>query len=80
MSFHFPTITYVIPTLNSASTLDMTLFSLKSQRDINLEILVVDSGSTDKTLEICKKWNIKSIYVEAGNMYKAININEIIIV
>ena len=73
MSFHFPTITYVIPTLNSASTLDMTLFSLKSQRDINLEILVVDSGSTDKTLEICKKWNIKSIYVEAGNMYKAIN-------
>jgi glycosyltransferase involved in cell wall biosynthesis len=32
--------------VNSAATLEMTLRSLKSQRDVDLSILVVDSGST----------------------------------
>ena len=74
MSFHLPTITYVVPTLNSAATLEMTLLYLKSQRDVDLHIFVVDSGSTDETLVICKKWNVKTIYAEPGNMYKAINL------
>lgn len=64
---------YVVPTLNSADTLDMTLYSLINQKDVNAEIIVVDSGSTDGTLGICEKWNIKTIYVEPGNMYRAIN-------
>lgn len=67
-------ISYVVPTLNSAATLEMTLLSLKSQHDIKLNIIVVDSGSTDETLSICKRWNVKTIYVEPGNMYKAINL------
>ncbi|AFZ32190.1 glycosyl transferase family 2 [Gloeocapsa sp. PCC 7428] len=67
-------ISYVIPTLNSASTLDMTLLSLRSQKDINVKVIVVDSGSTDGTLDVCKRWNIKTLYAEPGNMYRAINI------
>lgn len=66
-------ISYVIPTLNSAATLDMTLLSLHSQKDIDINIIVVDSGSIDGTLDICKRWEVKTIYVEPGNMYRAIN-------
>ncbi|MEB3218955.1 MAG: glycosyltransferase [Nostocales cyanobacterium 94392] len=67
-------ISYVVPTLNSANTLDMTLLSLKKQKNININIIVVDSGSTDGTLDICKRWNIKTLYADPGNMYSAINV------
>ncbi|MBF2013974.1 MAG: glycosyltransferase [Rivularia sp. T60_A2020_040] len=67
-------ISYVIPTLNSAATLDMTLLCLHSQKKVNVNFIVVDSGSTDKTLDICKRWNVKVLYAEPGNMYRAINV------
>lgn len=63
----------VVPTLNSGATLDWTLCALRSQRDINLEIVVADSGSEDGTVDICKKWGVHTIYVPPGNMYRAIN-------
>lgn len=67
-------ISYVIPTLNSAATLDMTLLSLHSVTNVNINVIVVDSGSTDGTLDICKRWNVKVLYAEPGNMYRAINV------
>jgi glycosyltransferase involved in cell wall biosynthesis len=67
-------ITYVVPTLNSAATLDMTLLSLHSQRDVKVNIIVVDSGSTDATKEICQRWQVPVAYAEPGNMYRAINV------
>ncbi|MBF2057335.1 MAG: glycosyltransferase [Cyanobacterium sp. T60_A2020_053] len=66
-------ITYAIPTLNSALTLDTTLHSLKNQVNVDVNIIVVDSSSTDSTLEICQKWGVKTIYAEKGNIYRAIN-------
>jgi len=68
-----PQIGVVVPTLNSASTLPWTLLSLRSQRDVTLEVVVADSGSQDGTLDICKSWGVKTIYVSPGNMYRAIN-------
>ena len=63
----------VVPTLESARTLEMTLLSLASQRDVEVKIFVVDSGSADATLDICRRWNVATIYAEPGNMYRAIN-------
>ena len=48
----------VVPTLNSAATLEWTLCALRGQRDITPEIIVADSGSADGTLDICKKWGV----------------------
>ncbi|MEM1255555.1 MAG: glycosyltransferase [Cyanobacteria bacterium P01_H01_bin.21] len=67
-------ISYVVPTLNSEKTLDQTLLSLNSQVGIDVDVTVVDSGSTDGTLDICERWGIKVIYAKPGNMYYAINV------
>lgn len=63
----------VVPTLNSAATLDWTLCALRKQREIATEIVVADSGSEDGTLDICKGWNVPAVFVPPGNMYRAIN-------
>lgn len=67
-------ISYVVPTLNSANTLEMTFLSLFSQKKVKVNVTVVDSGSTDETLEICQRWGVKTLYAEPGNMYRAINV------
>ncbi|SHI88957.1 Glycosyl transferase family 2 [Butyrivibrio fibrisolvens DSM 3071] len=53
-----PFFSIVIPTYNSERTLEYTLKSIRSQKfDQNdLEILVIDGGSTDLTLEIARKY------------------------
>lgn len=63
----------VVPTLNSAATLDWTLCCLRHQKEVSLEIVAADSGSDDGTLEICNRWGVSTIHVPAGNMYSAIN-------
>lgn len=66
-------ISVAVPTYNSAKTLEATLFSLSQQKGCKVEVVVVDSGSTDNTLHICKKYSIPTLYIEPGNMYAAIN-------
>lgn len=68
-----PSISYVVPTLNSAATLETTLLSLREQRKVALQVTIVDSGSTDDTLAIGKRAHLNCQYVEPGNMYRAIN-------
>jgi len=63
----------VIPTLDSAATLDATLLSLRNQDGVTPQLVAADSGSTDATLEICARWNLPVIQVERGNMYRAVN-------
>lgn len=63
----------VVPTLNSAATLDWTLCALRNQRGIDVKIIVADSGSRDGTLDICKRWEVGTIYVPPGTMYRAVN-------
>lgn len=49
-------ISIIIPTYNRANLLSQTLDSLISQEFKNIEILVIDDGSTDNTAEICLKY------------------------
>ncbi|MEL6900324.1 MAG: glycosyltransferase [Cyanobacteria bacterium J06606_4] len=67
-------ISYVVPTLNSAETLEATLLSLTRQTGVAVNIVVVDSGSTDQTPTICKRWAVPMLYAPPGNMYSAINL------
>jgi hypothetical protein len=48
-------VTVVIPAFNAAATLDATLHSVRAQSHRELEILVVDDGSTDGTAAIVER-------------------------
>ena len=51
-----PSISIVVPNYNGGATIDATLRSLIDQRYPGLEILVVDGGSTDDSVEIIRKY------------------------
>ncbi len=60
----FPRITVVIPTYNSAYSINRTLDSILQQEYPNLEIIIIDAGSQDKTLKLIRgyKEHIAQIY------------------
>ena len=63
-------------TLNSSSSLRDTLNSVNSQSYRNIEHIIVDGGSTDKTISLLKKYsNSKNkFYIKKGfGIYKSIN-------
>ncbi len=64
----FPKISFCIPTYNSEKSIGFCLDSIKSQDYPSelIEILVIDGGSTDNTLGICKKYADKIL----NNPYK----------
>jgi len=51
-----PLISIIIPVYNTASFLDRCICSASVQRYENLEILLVDDGSTDKSGDMCDDW------------------------
>ena len=68
----------VIRTKNSASTIALCLNSILAQTELPEKILIVDSGSTDCTLETAKSFNLVEILHypkdEEFNYSKALNI------
>ena len=69
-----PLISIIIPTLNSEKTLEQCLKSIKNQSYQNYEIIIVDGGSEDKTVEIAGKFNARVINANIKNMSKQTNI------
>lgn len=67
-------ISIITPTYNSQKTLQDTIDSIKKQKDIEYEHLIVDNLSTDSTLEICKKNNVNFISQKDLGVYDAMNI------
>lgn len=74
---HNPKITIVTPTYNSEEYIEKCIQSIKGQSYKNYEHIIVDGGSSDKTLEIIKKYEntypMKWISEPDNGMYDAIN-------
>ncbi len=49
-------ITLVVPTRNSARTIDACCASIRRQTDADVELIVVDNDSNDDTVEIASRW------------------------
>ena len=62
----WPLITIAIPTLNQAQYIEQTLDSLLSQGYPRLNIMVLDGGSSDKTLEILERYRKHLFYFRSG--------------
>lgn len=54
----------IVPIYNSELYLDECLEAIKNQTYVNIEVLLIDDGSTDSSKEICKK------YTESDNRFK----------
>jgi len=56
-------VSVIIPTKNSEKTIEIALKSVRNQTYPNIEIIVVDNHSTDRTLEIARKYGAR-IYIK----------------
>ena len=66
----------IIPTFNSAKTIQTNLDSIKAQSFKDFQLIIIDNNSTDKTIEIIKKnniFNIKNIIEKDLGIFDAIN-------
>ena len=52
----YPTVSVLLPCYNAASTLEEALASLEEQTLADYEVIAVDDGSTDHTLELLQSW------------------------
>ncbi|ABR30093.1 glycosyl transferase [Thermosipho melanesiensis] len=65
-------ISVIVPVLNEEKTLEKTLKSIKNQTYKNFEIIVVDNGSTDKSVEIARKYTTNIFFEEKKGSINAI--------
>ena len=60
-----PLISVLIPTYNNGKYIKQAIESVYAQSYDNIEIIVIDDGSTDNTKEVLKRYkNIKYFYIE----------------
>lgn len=72
-------ISVIVPVYNTESYLDRCITSILNQKQKNIELILIDDGSTDSSLEICKKWEkrdarVKVIHQENSGVSAARNI------
>ena len=72
----YPKISIITVCFNSEETLEQTILSVVNQTYQNIEYIIIDGGSTDKTVDIIKKYEDKIAYwvSESDNgIYDAMN-------
>ena len=73
MSDEIPLVSIIIPTYNSGTTLRQCLQSISTQTYTNIEVLVIDGGSDDQTIEISNEYGSKIFIQKAMGMSEATN-------
>ena len=71
-----PLITVITATFNSEKYLEESILSLHNQKFLNYEHIIIDGGSTDKTIDIIKKYEQNITYWCSSNdkgIYDAFN-------
>jgi glycosyltransferase involved in cell wall biosynthesis len=59
----------ILPTRNSSKTLEACLLSIRNQTYKNIEIIMVDQESSDPSVEIASKFNVKIITISKPLFY-----------
>ena len=62
-----PKVSIIIPTYNQAEYLKEAIESVLNQTYKNIEIIIVDDGSTDNTLEVVASFDNKIVYIQQRN-------------
>ncbi|HHB78701.1 MAG TPA: glycosyltransferase [Saprospiraceae bacterium] len=65
-------ISIIIPTLNEAPNLQKLIPALRQNTQTPIEIIVVDGGSTDQSLQICEQHGVKAL---TGKRGRAVQMN-----
>jgi len=68
--YEFPKVSVVIPVFNCAQTISLTIDSVISQCYPDFEIVIVDAGSTDRTIEVIKGYRDERIIVYSVSNYQ----------
>lgn len=74
--YEYPKVSIIVPTSNSALSLSLTIETVISQNYPDFEIIVIDSGSTDRTIEILKGYRndrINIYSVSTAEKYEMLN-------
>jgi len=62
-----PLVSIITPSYNQGEFVEKTILSVLKQDYPNIELIIMDGGSTDKTVDILKKYTQKITYWESKN-------------
>jgi glycosyltransferase involved in cell wall biosynthesis len=68
-----PLVSVVVPTFNSEKTLARSLDSIKNQTYTNVEVIVVDKKSADKTVDVAKDFGVRVYVIDADERCPQMN-------
>src|SRR5437764_1366886 len=72
----FPLASVVVPTFNRANFLEETIDSILSQNYPNLEVIILDDGSTDDTAETLARYRDRVVVERHENIGETATVNK----